>query len=86
MFYCLQTKRAVRSHGSAYPGAGAYNLPSLLTTRKEFNQANSSSFHTPIALKTTDDFLVGRERAPAPNNYQVSRRIILQSLGGHLPW
>lgn len=78
--FASKTKRSVRGHGSGNPGAGTYNLPSLLTTRKEFNQANSSSFHTPIALKT-DDFLVGRERAPAPNNYQVNDTSVTKNYG-----
>nr|CAB3266661.1 O(6)-methylguanine-induced apoptosis 2-like [Phallusia mammillata] len=70
--FASKTYRAMKSQQSRTPGAGSYNLPSLLSTRKEFNRANSSSFHLPIAL-TTQDTMVGPVRAPAPNQYNVQK-------------
>ena len=51
----------------AGPGAGMYGLPSMLTTKKEFNRAHTTSnFHKPIA-KARD----GMSKLPAPNSYDV---------------
>ncbi|XP_002124181.2 O(6)-methylguanine-induced apoptosis 2-like [Ciona intestinalis] len=68
--FASKTLRTRKSMLGVTPGAGSYNLPSLLSTRKEFNRANTSSFHQPIAIKT-DHILVGPPRAPAPNQYNV---------------
>ncbi|CAK8686856.1 unnamed protein product [Clavelina lepadiformis] len=68
--FASKSRRSKSIPTGALPGAGSYNLPSLLTTRKDFNQANSSSFHHPIAQKT-DHILITPQRAPAPNRYNV---------------
>ncbi|PIK42038.1 putative O(6)-methylguanine-induced apoptosis 2 [Apostichopus japonicus] len=61
------------------PGSAAYSLPSLLTSRKDFNQSNtSSSFQSPIAIqreKSTDQ--------PAPNAYQVNDSLLHKHHGNH---
>jgi len=73
--FSFQTQRAVKPHLTSTPGAGSYNLPSLLTTRKEFNVVNTSSFHLPIAAKTANAS-TGTSSVPSPNRYHVRSRVI----------
>lgn len=68
IFSVFQTKRQLSYQGSGGPGAGLYALPGLLSTRKDFNKAAStSSFHQPIAQPSENVDLI-----PAPNEYNVS--------------
>ena len=67
LFFLPQTRRVPRNKGTAGPGP-AYALPSMLSTRKDYNSAAvSSSFHSPIAVQREKGSL-----APAPNSYNVS--------------
>lgn len=65
--FVSKTRRVPRNKGTAGPGP-AYALPSMLSTRKDYNSAAvSSSFHSPIAVQREKGSL-----APAPNSYNVS--------------
>lgn len=57
----------MKHESTCSPGSGAYTLPGLLSTRKEFNKAASTSvFHKPIAQPVET-----KHPSPAPNQYDV---------------
>ena len=50
------------------PGSGAYGLPTMLVTRKDYNKSGKSSvFQHPIAQAKE------KEGPPAPNAYTVCK-------------
>ncbi|XP_038057463.1 O(6)-methylguanine-induced apoptosis 2-like [Patiria miniata] len=66
--FVSKTRRMPRQKGTPGPGSAAYNLPSLLRTQTDCNQAPaSSSFHKPIAVAQDK-----RGDQPAPNQYNIS--------------
>ncbi|XP_072045436.1 O(6)-methylguanine-induced apoptosis 2-like [Amphiura filiformis] len=70
--FVSKTRRVPRHKGTAGPGSAAYALPSMLSTRKDYNKiGTTSSFHSPIAVQRDK---VGK--APAPNSYQVSDKLL----------
>ncbi|KAL3869977.1 hypothetical protein ACJMK2_042597 [Sinanodonta woodiana] len=67
--FASKTKRQARYIISNAPGPGIYALPSLLTTRKDFNASETTgNFHTPIAQTQDKD-----DGIPAPNIYEVTK-------------
>lgn len=64
-----QTKHKTH-HINVNPGAGTYEMPSYLHPRKDFNKANSSSFHLPIAVHK-GHMMMSKSAAPPPNLYKV---------------
>lgn len=68
--FASKTKHRTLQNLNPTPGAGSYDVPSYLLSRKDFNKANSSSFHLPIAV-TKDNMMISRSEAPAPNVYMV---------------
>lgn len=69
----FKSKRIPQNYMLPTPGAGSYNITGKLQTRKDFNYANSSSFHLPIAVKTKDlGITQHNDVTPAPNIYTVS--------------
>ncbi|XP_072170202.1 O(6)-methylguanine-induced apoptosis 2-like [Diadema setosum] len=74
--FVSKTKRAKHHKGTPGPGP-AYALPSMLTSRKDFNQAvASSSFHKPIAVVRDKE-----SKLPAPNHYKVSDSTLKRHYG-----
>ncbi|XP_071964528.1 O(6)-methylguanine-induced apoptosis 2-like [Antedon mediterranea] len=67
--FVSKTRRNVRNKGTPGPGSAAYHLPSLLSTRNDFNKTtNTSSFQKPIAVIAENKASSG----PAPNKYDIS--------------
>ena len=65
--FASKDRRILKNVTAAGPGAGVYALPSLLTTRKEYNKAACTSvFHKPIAQVTDKNC-----DKPAPNQYDT---------------
>lgn len=72
--FASKDRRTRKLEITCSPGAAAYGLPSILSTRNDYNNANStSSFHRPIAVKRQT------KSGPAPNEYQVHKATALQS-------
>ncbi|CAH1775559.1 unnamed protein product [Owenia fusiformis] len=72
--FASKARRAPKHESTCGPGAAAYGLPSLLTTKKDYNKMTStSSFHKPIAVQKE------KPGVPAPNNYEVNKSRGLQS-------
>ena len=69
-FFFPQSKRSTKFVMSNAPGPGIYSLPSLLTTRKDFNRGLQGVFAAPIA-----EHVEKSNGIPAPNNYNVSPAI-----------
>lgn len=65
MFW-FQSKRSIKYIASTAPGPGLYGLPSMLTTRKDFNRGSQSVFCQPIA-----EHVEKTNGIPAPNMYNV---------------
>ncbi|XP_033120954.1 O(6)-methylguanine-induced apoptosis 2-like [Anneissia japonica] len=69
--FVSKTQRNVRHKGTPGPGAAAYSLPSLLSTRNDFNKTvTTSSFQKRIAVPTEDK----ASSNPAPNKYDISNQ------------
>ena len=76
--FLSQSKRSTKFVMSNAPGPGIYSLPSLLTTRKDFNRGLQGVFAAPIA-----EHVEKSNGIPAPNNYNVSLAMSLL-LSSHL--
>ncbi|KAL4235726.1 O(6)-methylguanine-induced apoptosis 2 [Mactra antiquata] len=67
--FASKSKRQTRYLMSNAPGPGIYGLPSLLSTRKDFNKSGTTgNFHKPIAVVNEQD---AKHVKPAPNAYDV---------------
>ncbi|KAK3793750.1 hypothetical protein RRG08_043398 [Elysia crispata] len=65
--FASKSKRHFRYANTSGPGPGIYGLPSLLTTRKDFNRCQVERlFQLPIAQRTEKT-----DGVPAPNSYEV---------------
>jgi len=69
--FASKSSRSMKHKVPKFPDAATYNLPSLLTTRKDFNkESTTSSFQPPITLVDKDYQLYKKNlHAPAPNAY-----------------
>ncbi|XP_797702.1 O(6)-methylguanine-induced apoptosis 2 [Strongylocentrotus purpuratus] len=77
--FVSKEKRAKRHKTTPGPGP-AYALPSMLTTKKDFNNATAtSSFHTPIAVPRDKE-----SSLPAPNHYKVSDSTMKRHYGSQV--
>ena len=64
----MQDRRIAKQQSTCSPGSGAYGLPSMLVTKKDFNQAQATSvFHRPLAQSRDKE-----GDKPAPNEYDAS--------------
>ncbi|RUS76225.1 hypothetical protein EGW08_015998 [Elysia chlorotica] len=65
--FASKSKRHFRYANTSGPGPGIYGLPSLLSTRKDFNRSQVERlFQLPIAQKREKT-----DGVPAPNSYEV---------------
>ncbi|PVD23430.1 hypothetical protein C0Q70_16699 [Pomacea canaliculata] len=64
--FASKSKRSIKYIASTAPGPGLYGLPSMLTTRKDFNRGSQSVFCQPIA-----EHVEKTNGIPAPNMYNV---------------
>ncbi|XP_013417017.1 O(6)-methylguanine-induced apoptosis 2-like [Lingula anatina] len=66
--FASKSKREQKVGPTPGPGSAAYQLPSLLQSKKDFNNAYTRVFHKPIAQPVAKLSAV-----PAPNEYEVLR-------------
>lgn len=64
--FASKDRRVARTNLPSGPGPGKYALPNLLQSKADFNKANTSNFHQPIAQSHSR-----QEVLPSPTAYNV---------------